>query len=81
MMPKEFKNDVHAAVYAAGGLVVVARMFRVSNTSVLSWINKGTVFNIAYARKLAEIARMDVERIRPVKPVPLKKKEAKQEET
>lgn len=60
------KNHVKTAVDTIGGVTRTSNLLNVSNGAVHAWINKGRVSNIDYARKLAELAGMKLEQVRPV---------------
>ena len=59
-------HQVKKAVERVGGPTKTSNLLNVSNGAVHSWIKANRVFNIDHARKLAEVAGMKVEDLRPV---------------
>ena len=59
-------NAVTQAIHAIGGPTKASNALGVSNTSIHSWINNGTVPNIDLAKKLATLSGMKVEDLRPM---------------
>ena len=65
MFPHLQENAVKIAVNRIGGVTKASNLLGVSNGAVHSWVKKRRVTNIDYASKLAELAKMRVEEIRP----------------
>jgi hypothetical protein len=61
----DFSNKVKIAVDRAGGPTKVALQMGCSGSAVFAWIRKREVSDIDKAKKLAEIAGMDLREIRP----------------
>ena len=59
-------NNVKIAVAKLGGPTKASNLLGVSNGAVHAWTRNGTVPNIDQARKLAQLAGMKVEEVRPV---------------
>ena len=59
------ENPVRVACERIGGVTRASNLLGVSNGAVHSWCKRRRVPNIIYAQKLAELARMKVEEIRP----------------
>lgn len=59
------ENAVKKAVERIGGVTKTSNLLGVSNGAVHSWVKKRRVTNIDYATKMAEMAKMRVEEIRP----------------
>jgi DNA-binding transcriptional regulator YiaG len=59
-------NLVRLAINRAGGPTKISNLINVSNGTVHNWIKNQRVPNIDHARKLAEIAKMKIEQVRPV---------------
>ena len=59
-------NQVRNAVDNIGGATVTSNLLGVSNGCIYSWIKQNRVTNIFYARKLADLAKIPVEVLRPV---------------
>jgi hypothetical protein len=59
-------NYVEAAVDRAGGLTQTAIELRVSAVTVHDWIKKQRIPKLDHARKLAKLAGVKVEDLRPV---------------
>ena len=60
-----FENPVRQAVQAAGGPTKTSNALGVSNAAVHAWIRNRIVPDLDKAKKLAELANVPVERIRP----------------
>ncbi len=60
-----FQNNVKIAVQRVGGPTKVANLIGVSGTAVQAWIRKRVVKDIDKAKKLAELAGMKLQEIRP----------------
>ena len=60
------ENHVRKAVDLIGGVTVTSNLLGVSNGCVHRWIKCSRINKIFYARKLAELAGMPVEFIRPI---------------
>lgn len=60
------ENHVRTAVNKIGGPTKTSNHLGVSNGAVHVWIKAGRISNIDYARKVAELAGMPVEKVRPV---------------
>jgi DNA-binding transcriptional regulator YdaS (Cro superfamily) len=65
MLPYLSENAVKKAVKIIGGVTKASNLLGVSNGAVHSWVKRRRVTNIDYARKLAELSGVGVERIRP----------------
>ena len=59
-------NAVTQAIHAVGGPTKASNALGVSNASIHSWINNGTVPNIDLAKQLATLSGMKVEDLRPM---------------
>ena len=57
-------NYVRIAVDRLGGTTKVSNLLGVANNTVNTWINKRRVSNIDHARRLAELAKLDVQQLR-----------------
>ena len=64
-MNNENQNHIRQAVNKIGGATITSNLMEVSNGCVYNWIKQGRVNNIHTARKLAELAAMPVELLRP----------------
>jgi hypothetical protein len=60
------ENAVRTAVNAAGGPTKVSNALAVSNAAVHKWVVNERVPDIDKARKLSELSKVAVERLRPV---------------
>ena len=60
------ENNVRLAIDRAGGPTKVSNLLNVSNGSVHNWSKTQRVPNIDHAKRLALIAGMTVEQVRPV---------------
>ena len=60
------ENFIRKAVDTIGGVTVTSNQLGVSNNCIYGWITRNRVPNIFYARKIAELACMPIEFIRPV---------------
>ncbi len=65
MHPMLSQNHVKVAVQRAGGPTQVALALGCSGTAVHSWIRKRKITDINKARKLAELAGMQLQELRP----------------
>ena len=65
-MNTTIENHVRNAVDTLGGATKTSNLLGVSIGCIYSWIKQSRVKNVFYARKLAELANMPVEFIRPV---------------
>jgi DNA-binding transcriptional regulator YdaS (Cro superfamily) len=61
-----FSNHVKKAVDTVGGPTKAANLLGVSGGSIHAWIKARRVANIDHAKKLAQLAGMKVEEVRPV---------------
>lgn len=61
----DFSNKVKRAVMRLGGPTKTAIHMECSGTTIQSWIRQGKVKNIDKAKKLADLAGMDLKEIRP----------------
>ena len=59
------ENRVRVAVDRAGGPTKISNMLGVSNAAVHKWIKARKISKIDYASKLAELAGMKVQELRP----------------
>lgn len=59
-------NAVKQAIHNIGGPTKASNALGVSNASIHSWINNGTVPNIDLAKKLATLSGVKVEDLRPM---------------
>ena len=59
------ENAVKKAVKIIGGVTKASNLLGVSNGAVHSWVKRGRVTNIDYAKKLAELSGLKVEQVRP----------------
>lgn len=59
-------NHVRTAVDTLGGVTITSNLLGVSNGCVHNWIKQRRVTNIYLARKLADLAGLPVENVRPV---------------
>ena len=59
------QNHVRIAVNRIGGPTKVSNLVGVSNGAVHAWIKARRIANIDFARKVAELAGMQVEEVRP----------------
>jgi hypothetical protein len=60
------ENAVKKAVDKIGGVTRTSNELRVSNGAVHSWIKKRRVTNIDYAKRLSELSKIPLEKLRPV---------------
>lgn len=60
-------NGVKTAVEKIGGPTKTSNALGVSNGAVHAWIKKGRISNIDHAKKVAELADMEVEEVRPIR--------------
>lgn len=60
------ENFVEKAVAKVGGPTMTSNHLGVSNGAVHKWINAQRVPNIDKAKKLAELSKVDLEKLRPV---------------
>lgn len=60
-----FLNKVKIAVDRIGGPTKTSNQLGVSNATIHAWIKAGRITNIDYAKRLAELAGMNVEDVRP----------------
>jgi len=61
------QNSVKIAIDRAGGATKVSNCLGVANGTVHTWIRAGRISNIQHAAKLAELAKMTVQQLRPTK--------------
>lgn len=61
----DFQNKVKIAVQRVGGPTQVALQIGCSGSAVHAWIRKRKVSDINKARKLAELAGMELREVRP----------------
>lgn len=59
-------NNVRRAIDLAGGPTKISNLLNVSNGTVHNWIKLQRVPNIDFARQLATLSGMSVEKVRPV---------------
>ena len=59
------QNQVRIAVNRIGGPTKTSNLVGVSNGAVHAWIKAKRIANIDYARKVAELAGMEVGEVRP----------------
>ncbi len=59
-------NYVRQAVDTIGGATITSNLLGVSNGCIHNWIKQGRVTNVYLARKLADLAGLPVEKVRPV---------------
>lgn len=62
----ENQNHIRQAVNKIGGVTITSNLLNVSNNCVYAWIKQGRVNNIYRAKKMAELAGMPVELVRPI---------------
>lgn len=60
------RNKVRQAVSKIGGVTRVSNLLGVSNGAVHAWIKQERVPNIELAQRLAKLAGMNVEEVRPI---------------
>ncbi len=60
-----YQNQVKAAVRKIGGPTKTSNLLGVSNGAIHAWIKARRIPNVDYARKVAELAGMRVEDVRP----------------
>jgi hypothetical protein len=60
------ENHVRTAINKIGGPTKTSNLLNISNGAVHAWIRAGRISNIDYARKVAELSGMPVEKVRPV---------------
>jgi len=65
-MNNENQHHIRLAINKIGGATITSNLLGVSNSCVYNWIKQGRVNNIYMARKLAELAQMPIELVRPV---------------
>jgi len=66
-MLKHFQNPVRTAVSRAGGATKVSNLLGIANSTVHRWIKNHRVGDIDFARKLAELAEMKLQELRPTR--------------
>ena len=59
-------NTIRVAVERAGGLTATANELSCSPVTVWGWIQQGRIPKLSQARKLAKLAKMPVEELRPL---------------
>lgn len=60
------ENYVRIAVVKAGGPTYLSNRLSLSNGCIHSWIRKGRISNIGYARQVADMSGIRIELLRPV---------------
>lgn len=60
------ENHVQKAITKAGGPTMVSNQLSVSNGAIHKWINAQRIPNLDKAKKLAELSKVEVEKLRPV---------------
>lgn len=60
------ENFVERAVAKVGGPTMTSNLLSVSNGAVHKWINARRVPNIDKAKKLSELSKVALEKLRPV---------------
>ena len=60
------ENYVQKAVNKAGGPTMVSNILGISNGAIHKWINAQRVPNLDKARKLAELSKVTLEKLRSV---------------
>lgn len=60
-----YENFVIDAVKRIGGVTFTSNVLGVSNGAVHSWIKRGKVVNITYAKRMSELSGIPLEKIRP----------------
>lgn len=60
------QNYVQKAVDKVGGPTMVSNHLAVSNGAVHKWINTQRIPNLDKAKKLAELSKVAVEKLRPI---------------
>lgn len=63
----DISNKVRDAIDRIGGPTKASNILSVSNGAVYAWIKARRVTNIDIAKKLASLAKMDVQALRPTK--------------
>ena len=61
------ENFVRRAVLTIGGVTTTSNILGVSNGAVHSWIKNQRVTNITYAKRISELSKIPLEKIRPVR--------------
>lgn len=61
------ENFVRRAIMTIGGVTKTSNILGVSNGAVHSWIKRRKVVNIDYAKKLSELSKIPLEKLRPVR--------------
>lgn len=61
------ENFVKNAILRIGGVTTTSNILGVSNGAVHSWIKNQRVTNITYAKRLSELSKIPLEKIRPVR--------------
>ncbi|MEF8759170.1 MAG: hypothetical protein V5B36_05445 [Candidatus Accumulibacter sp. UW25] len=59
-------NHVRIAIDKAGGPTKVSNQLSISNGAVHAWVRKGRIADIDFARKVAELSGVKVDKLRPV---------------
>lgn len=59
-------NHVRIAIAKAGGPTKVSNQLSISNGAVHAWVRKGRIADIDFARKVAELSGVKVDKLRPV---------------
>jgi len=65
MIPFFQENAVKLAVKKIGGVTKASNLLGVSNGAVHSWVKRGMVTNIDFAKKIAELSGVPLDRVRP----------------
>jgi len=60
------ENAVRKSVDKIGGVTKTSNILGVSNGAVHAWIKNRRVTNIDYAKKLSELSKIPLEKLRPV---------------
>ena len=60
------ENAVRKSVDKIGGVTKTSNILGVSNGAVHAWIKNRRVTNIDYAKKLPELSKIPLEKLRPV---------------
>jgi len=65
MHPMLYPNNVKVAVKRVGGPTRCALLMECSGTTIHSWIRQRKISNITKAQKLADLAGMKLQELRP----------------
>lgn len=61
----DFSNKIMRATNRLGGITKTANLMECSGTTIHNWIRQGEVKNLDKAKKLAALAGMELQDIRP----------------